>query len=206
MSGSRSAFASWAPWYDDSALQGLLFEPARAAVLRKLDEQVPYAMRLLDVGCGTGQLLEVTATRPRFVVGVDPCAEILDVARRRCSSTSAILVRAGAEQLPFASRSFDVITSTLSLRHWTDPTRGLSELARVMSATGLLVIAEAQMRERPATRRHGWRCWHRQPPLQRLLRQSGWAVTEDQLIETHAPALDVHLITAQLSAMASSHR
>lgn len=197
MSGSRSTFASWAPWYDDSALQRLLFEPAHAAVLGKLDKQVPHAMRLLDLGCGTGRLLTAIASRYPLVVGVDPSAEMLAVARHRSVSTCAFLVCAVAEQLPFASRSFDVVTSTLSLRHWADPTRGLGEVARVLSASGLLVIAEAQMCERSAMTRHGWRFWRREGPLQHLLQQSGFAVIDDQMIDVRAPAFDVHLLTAQ---------
>ncbi len=203
MSGSRSTFASWAPWFDDSALQGLLFEPTHAAVLRTLDEQLPHAMWLLDVGCGTGRLLKAAAGRYPFVVGVDPSVEMLAVARHRCRSTGAFLVCAVAEQLPFASRSFDVITSTLSLRHWADPTGGLAELARVLSTSGLLVIAEAQMCEHSATTRHCWPFRRREGPLQQLLKQSGWAVIDDQMIDVHAPAFDVHLLTARQSATAS---
>jgi ubiquinone/menaquinone biosynthesis C-methylase UbiE len=202
MSGSRSTFASWGPWYDDSNLQSLLFEPAHAAVLRKLDQRAPHAMRLLDVGCGTGRLLKAAASRCPLVVGADPCPEMLDVARHRCLSTGASLVCAVAERLPFASRSFDVVTSTLSLRHWEDPTRGLGELTRVLSATGLLVIAEAEIDETPAPSRHRWRLRRPEGPLRLLVTQSGLVVIDEQPIEVHGPVFNVHLLTARQPAMA----
>ena len=67
-----SPFASWASGYDDSALQSLLYEPVHNAVVEQLRRHAPTARRLLDVGCGTGRLLETTGQRYPIVVGLDP--------------------------------------------------------------------------------------------------------------------------------------
>jgi ubiquinone/menaquinone biosynthesis C-methylase UbiE len=192
---SWSGFTAWAPFYDDSALQELLFEPAQAAVLRKLEEFTPS--RMLDLGCGTGRLVEVASRRCPFVVGVDPCAAMLEVARRRRLSNGAFLVRARAEQLPFTGDVFDVVTATLSLRHWTDIAGGIGELARVLAPTGLLVIAETQMCEHLGTARHRRLFGRREGRLTYLLKEAGLVVTDDQLVDVHAPAFDVHLLIAR---------
>jgi SAM-dependent methyltransferase len=51
-------------------------------------------------------------------------------------------VRARAERLPFADETFDVVFSTLSLRHWTDPWAGFAEIGRVLTAGGVLILAD----------------------------------------------------------------
>jgi len=108
---------------------------------------------MLDVGCGTGRLLEAAAQCYPLVVGLDPCLEMLDVARARSTSPGTGLMCAMAERLPFGTGTFDVVTSTLSLRHWKDPTLGLEELARVLSKTGTMVIADAPPDPWPVFRR-----------------------------------------------------
>lgn len=108
---------------------------------------------MLDVGCGTGRLLEAAAQRYPLVVGLDPSLEMLEVARWRSTPPGSVFVCAKAERLPFGTGTFDIVTSTMSLRHWEDPTLGLGELARVLSKTGTLVIADAQSDPWPGPKR-----------------------------------------------------
>ena len=140
----RCAFDSWADWYDDSALQATLFSPVHDSVLQQLHLYAPHANRLLDVGCGTGRVIAVAAGMYPLCVGVDPCHRMLALGRGR-DVPRARLVCARAEQLPFAAGSFDVVTSTMSLRHWQDVGCGLRELARVLSPDGVLVLADADI-------------------------------------------------------------
>lgn len=188
-----SPFASWASGYDDSALQSLLYEPVHNAVIEQLRRHAPTARRLLDVGCGTGRLLETTGHAYPLVVGLDPCLEMLEAARWRSAPLGG-LVCARAERLPFRTGAFDVVTSTLSLRHWHDPALGLRELARVLSETGTLVIADAPPHPARTTRRRRWR--RRESAfghLRRMAARCGLTVVDERV----APSLfTVHVITA----------
>jgi ubiquinone/menaquinone biosynthesis C-methylase UbiE len=190
-----SPFASWASGYDDSALQSLLYEPVHRAVIEQLRRHAPTARRLLDVGCGTGRLLESAGQWYPLVVGLDPCLEMLEAAQWRSASLERGLVCARAERLPFRTGAFDVVASTLSLRHWHDPALGLRELARVLSETGTLVIADAPPHPAQTTRRRRWR---RQTNafghLRRMAARCGLTVIDEHV----APSLfTVDVITAR---------
>jgi SAM-dependent methyltransferase len=78
---------------------------------------------LLNVGAGTGSY-EPT---DRFVVAVEPSTEML----RQRPRDRAPVVRAVAEDLPFADGAFDVTMAVLTMHHWHDVDRGLRELRRV---------------------------------------------------------------------------
>jgi len=77
----------------------------------------------VNVGAGTGNYEPVD----RRVVAVEPSLAM--IARR--SPGAAPAVRAVAEALPFVDRTFEAALAVLTLHHWTDLARGLSELRRV---------------------------------------------------------------------------
>lgn len=79
--------------------------------------------RVVNVGAGTGSY-EPT---DRVVVAVEPSPAM--AAQR--PTTRAPVVRAVAEQLPLAARSFDTAMAVLTVHHWRDPEAGLAEMARV---------------------------------------------------------------------------
>lgn len=188
-----SAFASWASGYDDSVLQSVLFEPVHRSVMEQLQLYAPRATTMLDVGCGTGRLSRAAAWRYPFVVGLDPCLEMLEVGRSRNAAAGCVYVCAMAERLPFPTGTFDIVTSTLSLRHWEDPTRGLKELARVLSEAGTLVIADAQPGSRPTLKDRLRRRQVSGGQLRLMAVRCGLAVKDDRV----APSLfTVHVLTA----------
>ncbi len=80
------------------------------------------ACSVVNVGAGTGSYEPPTRT----VVAVEPSRVMI---AQRPSEVAA--VQAIAEQLPFSDRSFDAAMAVLSVHHWQDPRRGLSELCRV---------------------------------------------------------------------------
>jgi SAM-dependent methyltransferase len=99
--------------------------------------------RLLDVGCGTGVLLEQVVERWPTVraVGTDLSGEMLAVARGRLGGRIP-LVRADVSHLAFDTHSFDVAVSSSSLHYWPVPGRALVEIARVLRPGGRLVITD----------------------------------------------------------------
>ena len=89
---------------------------------------------ILDVGCGTGAFTTLFAERSSQVVGLD----YSDYMVRR--NPWRRLLRARAEQLPFADHSFDVAFVANLLHHTADPGDVVAELARV--ARGHVVLLE----------------------------------------------------------------
>jgi ubiquinone/menaquinone biosynthesis C-methylase UbiE len=190
--GSR--FASWASGYDDSPLQSVLYEPVCRSVMEQLRLHAPRALRVLDVGCGTGRLLRAAAQRYPLVLGLDPCLEMLEVARSGGASPGRGVVCAMAERLPFPTGTFDVVTSTMSLRHWEDPILGFGELTRVLSGTGTLVVADSQPDPWIRPRRLPWSRRRTGQHLRQMATGHGLEVI-DELV---APSLfTVHLLTAR---------
>jgi ubiquinone/menaquinone biosynthesis C-methylase UbiE len=105
--------------------------------------QLGPADRLLDVGCGTGALLErLTMRHPAAqLTGVDPVPEMLAAARRRLPP-EVVLQEGWAERLPFASESFDVVVSANVFHYVREPAAALSEMGRVLRPGGRLVLTD----------------------------------------------------------------
>jgi ubiquinone/menaquinone biosynthesis C-methylase UbiE len=95
--------------------------------------------RVLDLGCGTGRNLPLFGSGVR-AIGLDPCPQALQKARRRAPGVP--LVRARAEALPFRDGSFDTVVSGLVFCSVSDVPRGLGEIRRVLKAAGVLRMLE----------------------------------------------------------------
>lgn len=98
--------------------------------------------RILDIGCGEGNLARSLSDLGARVTGVDPNAEVLAVARE--AVPGATFHRAGAEALPFADDAFDGAIFLNSLHHVPEPAmrRALQEASRVVGSTRPIVVIE----------------------------------------------------------------
>jgi ubiquinone/menaquinone biosynthesis C-methylase UbiE len=103
-------------------------------------------LRVLDVGCGTGDYLRIMApsVAPGAAVGIDLSATLIARAQQRAPADEAnVSFRVGdAYDLPFAEASFDRVVAAQVLLHLADPWRAVAEMRRVLAPAGLLSIGE----------------------------------------------------------------
>jgi SAM-dependent methyltransferase len=111
-------------------------EPARVAILEAT--RVGPGTRLLDVGCGSGELCALAAARGAEVAGVDAAEGMIAIARRRLPDAD---LRVGPiEQLPWEDDSFHVATAVNALQFAADFVDALREVARVVVPGGSVAI------------------------------------------------------------------
>ena len=92
------------------------------------------AGRVLDLGCGDGQISRLLAGRGARVVGIDPTWNQIRVAHER--GGGATYARSGAAALPFADGSFDAVVACLVFEHIDDVDAAIAEVARVLRPGG----------------------------------------------------------------------
>lgn len=132
------------PNYDDLDTQRALLEKARAGLFaRLLNEQIPYSARVVEVGCGTGQLTNFLSIAHRAVIGVDVCLNSLRLAQR-------FKMDNGLERATFAQMNlfrpglrdgfFDFVISNGVLHHTSDTRRAFQRICRLAKPGGYVVV------------------------------------------------------------------
>lgn len=106
--------------------------------------------RLLDLACGTGDLLFAAADRVQLAVGLDLTHRMLQLARRK---RSAALITGDILALPFPAASFTVVTVGYGLRNVPDLRAAIHEIARVLAPGGRLLSLDFNRPSHPVIRR-----------------------------------------------------
>ncbi len=124
----------------------LFYTPLARQVVRLLPP-AETVYTIVDLGCGPGLLsVELCKLMPQAkVMGVDPSAEMLEVASRNVNRAelSNFETRLGrAERIPMRSDSVGLVVSQSSFHEWQDPRGGLSEALRVLEPGGVLVLKD----------------------------------------------------------------
>jgi 2-polyprenyl-3-methyl-5-hydroxy-6-metoxy-1,4-benzoquinol methylase len=134
-----------------SLLHGLRSRYRRRSARRRFRQQ-PYALsgvtpgRVLDVGCGAGELLEDLAARGWETYGIDPGDAATEAASRR----GAKVHQGTLADQPWEPESFQLISFNHALEHIVDPVEALRQAQALLAPGGLLAIAVPN-----------WACWQR---------------------------------------------
>ena len=101
-------------------------------------EHLAGAGRVLDIGCGEGQISRLAHRQGAATVGIDPTTAQLAVARERGGGPSYVAAVAGG--LPFAGASFDAAVACLVFEHIHATDAAIAEVARVLRPGGRFVF------------------------------------------------------------------
>lgn len=106
--------------------------------------------RVLDLACGTGDILFAAANRVRFAAGLDLTHRMLRLARRKGHTP---LVTGDMLALPFPAGSFTVVTVGYGLRNVPDVRAAIREIRRVLRPHGRLLALDFNRPSHPVVRR-----------------------------------------------------
>ncbi len=102
---------------------------------------VPYEA-LLDVGCGTGFLLDLLVMQKAArYSGLDLSEEMIRVAKGK-AIPGAEFVAGSADKLPYPDESFDIVACSQSFHHYPYPEKAMREAKRVLKPGGLYILSD----------------------------------------------------------------
>lgn len=125
-------FDRWAPGYD-VLFPSIVYQAIHQRLLEFVE--LPKPCQVLDLGCGTGKLLNRLAQHyPQlWGVGLDFSGEMIRLARQRNQHRPRLLfIQGTADQIPRADHSVDAVFSSISFLHYPDPDRVMAEIHRVL--------------------------------------------------------------------------
>ncbi|MCA1585066.1 MAG: class I SAM-dependent methyltransferase [Acidobacteria bacterium] len=132
------------PNYDDFDSAGTLLDKARRGLFAKLlDDQIPFGARVIECGCGTGQLTNFLSIANRTVIGVDLCMSSLRMAldfKQQNGLERAHFYQMNLFRPSFKPESFDLVISNGVLHHTSDPFLGFQSIARLVRPGGFILV------------------------------------------------------------------
>lgn len=142
----KNDITKWHHAYIQNAYQEL----AQGYTKEQIDRLNINAMdkKVLDVGCGPGNLLAALASNnPKLLIGVDTDKIFLLYAREKnenileATLTHPSFIQGTLPTLPFQDETFDIVTCFLVMPHVSDDKIAINELTRVLKSGGTLAIS-----------------------------------------------------------------
>jgi ubiquinone/menaquinone biosynthesis C-methylase UbiE len=140
MKESWTYFADVAEAWDEIR-SGYFTEEMRDAAIARAG--LSPADVVVDVGTGTGFVIQGLASRVARVYGFDASPEMLDIARRNLARFDNVELQvAPGQTLPLPDGTVDAAFGNMYLHHAPDPAAAIAELARVLRPGGKLVLTD----------------------------------------------------------------
>ena len=123
----------------------------RKACERALEHVTSENLRILDIACGTGDMIRCMRKRlekrglSAYFYGLDCSERMLEIAREKVPF--AHLKVGDAEEIPFPDGSFDLVSVAFGLRNFSDRKRAIGEIHRVLRGNGILLLLEFSRNE-----------------------------------------------------------
>lgn len=113
------------------------------------DALPPDCKVAVDLGCGTGTVLERLKPHVQLLIGVDGSPRMLEMSRRRFGEhTEHLSLRIGElEHLPLRDEEADFACINMVLHHLSEPDKAVAEIHRILAPGGLLVITDFDRHE-----------------------------------------------------------
>jgi demethylmenaquinone methyltransferase/2-methoxy-6-polyprenyl-1,4-benzoquinol methylase len=156
--------------------------------------------KVLDIAAGTGDLTRAFARQAGpegTVVHTDINEAMLRTGRDRMLDDGLVLpsIVCDAEQLPFASGSFDLASVAFGLRNMTHKDRALAEMCRVLRPGGRLLVLEFSRVAEPLRRPYDWYSF------QVLPRLGKWVAGDAESYRYLAESIRMHPSQAELKSL-----
>jgi SAM-dependent methyltransferase len=122
-----------------------LAEPELRAAITSL--RLVHGMRVLDAGCGTGEVLGWLAAEVApggLAVGIDLSTAHLEAARTALTP-EVLLLQADLMRTPLVAASFDLVWSVNTIHHVRDPRAGTRALAAMLRPGGRLALGQSSL-------------------------------------------------------------
>jgi len=145
-------FSSHAEVWDQIRSLHIAESEVEAAVARALSDR-PMG-RLVDIGTGTGRMIELFGPRARQAIGIDRSSEMLRLARVKLEAAgiASSLRQGDMYALPLVDESADSVIIHQVLHYAHSPAAAIAEAARVLSPGGTLLIVDFAAHEREELR------------------------------------------------------
>jgi SAM-dependent methyltransferase len=137
---SRAPFPGYPP---RDSLEALRARGDRSSFARALDQAIPGDARILEMGCGTGQMSLYLARADRVVVGADLCLESLRLgaaAARRFGQDQVMFVETDLHAPGLQPGAFDVVVCSGVLHHTPDPRGAFQSVVGLVRPGGIVVV------------------------------------------------------------------
>lgn len=131
---------SYDAWYDTP--MGKFIDEVETQLAFSMFKPEP-SMKVLDVGCGTGNFSVKLAQQGCQITGIDISAEMLKIAREKARQNPVLVMEFKVmdfNQLDFDDESFDAAFSMTAFEFAQDPAHGYGEMFRVLKPGGQLLI------------------------------------------------------------------